>query len=204
MPDSNYLDDLRTAYDADVDRRGAMDLAVWRIEILDAFLDTLNPATAMLELGSGTGQMARHVADRGFDITAVDLSPGNVEATAKRGIGATAADFADMPFDDSAFDAAFALMSLIHVPHDRFGAVFPEIRRVLAPGAHLLMILWGGERHEGSLGREWLDPPRYFSIYPDDVVQALDFPGFEVVDFARRDAPDGGALHVQVLTLRAV
>ncbi|MGI9665902.1 MAG: class I SAM-dependent methyltransferase [Acidimicrobiia bacterium] len=204
MVEPNYLDNLKAAYDADVDRRGAMDLASWRTDILDDFLDTFPERQTMLELGCGTGQMARYVADRGLTVTAIDLSPGNVEATRQRGIDAEVADFGNLPFESGSFDGAYALMSLIHVPAERLSDVFTEIRRVLTKGASLLMVVWGGERHEGQFASEWLDPPRFFSIYPDDEVLKLDFRGFTITDFATGEPPDTGDLHVQVLTLTAI
>jgi SAM-dependent methyltransferase len=204
-PDPGYKDDLRRAYDADVARRDAMTPAAWRIETVDHFADVMGAEaiSTVVELGCGTGQLAEYLATKGFVVSAVDLAPGNVAAARRRGVDAIEADFAALPFDDESFDAAFAFQSLIHVPEAELPAAIREIRRVLRVGAPLLMVVWGGERHEGTLPEEWLDPPRYFSFYDDEQVRALSFPGFELEDFATRDDTEGG-LHAQILTLRAV
>lgn len=203
-PDPTYKNDLRAAYDADVERRNAMTPAPWRTGVIDAFAEILTGegAGAVIELGSGTGQLARHAADHGLDVTAVDLSPGNVAATAARGVTAVEADFAGLPFQDATFDGAFAIHSLIHVPHDELPTVFTEIRRILTRGAPLLIVVWGGERHEGTFDHEWLNPPRYFSFYTHDQARALDTPGFTMEDFTTF-AVDESDMDVQVITLRA-
>ncbi|MDJ0791997.1 MAG: class I SAM-dependent methyltransferase [Acidimicrobiia bacterium] len=203
-PDPSYKDDLRAAYDADVERRDAMTPAAWRTGVIDRFANLLRAehAQKVIELGCGTGQLASHMQDTGLDITAVDLSPGNAAATAARGVTAVEADFADLPFPDAAFDGAFAIHSLIHAPNEELPAVFTEIRRVLIPHAPLLMVVWGGVRHDGPFAHEWLEPPRYFSLYTDEQIIALDKPGFELEEFETIDT-DESELHAQVLTLRA-
>lgn len=203
-PHPTYKDDLRAAYDADVERRNAMTPAPWRTGVIDAFAELLTHegASTVIELGSGTGQLARHMADHGLNVTAVDLSPGNVVATAARDIRAVEADFADLPFPDGGFDGAFAIHSLIHVPNDELPAVFNEIRRIVKPGAPLLMVVWGGERHEGTFDHEWLSPPRYFSFYTHDQARELDTPGFSMEDFTTFTV-DESDMDVQVITLRA-
>ena len=205
MTSDDYLADLRTAYDNDVERRNAMGLTPWRMEIIDAFLATARreDRSRILELGSGTGQIAAHVDEAGFDVTAIDLSPANVAATKARGVTAIEADFGDMPFPDAAFEAAFGVMSLIHVPPDRLDTVYREIRRVLTPGAPLLVLMWSSDdQHEGVLEHEWLDPPRYFSFYTDQQMDDMEFPGFTRESFTVRTDTDG--MRAQVLTLRAV
>jgi SAM-dependent methyltransferase len=203
--DPDYKEKLRTAYDADVERRNAMTPAPWRTDLIDRYSNPLLQGNArhVLELGCGTGQLASHMSDLGLIVTAVDLSPANVAAARARGIDAVEADFADLPFDDASFDAAFAVHSLIHVPNDELPDVFVEIRRVLRQGTNLLMVVWGGERHEGAFEHEWLDPPRYFSFYTDEQVLALDTPGFELDSFETFEV-DESELHVQALTLKAI
>ena len=176
--------------------------AQWRLEVATAFATRLEGGRT-IELGCGTGQLARYLADSGLTVTAIDLSPANVEATRARGVDAIEADFADLPFDDASFDGAFAMHSLLHVPEDELGDVFREIRRVVQPRSPFLMVVWGGVRHEGPFAHEWLDPPRYFSLYTDEQIIALDKPGFELEEFETIDT-DESELHAQVLTLRAI
>lgn len=156
----SYKDELRLAYDADVVRRDAMTPATWRTDILDQFAEDIRSrdAHSVLDLGCGTGQLAKYLADQDFDVAAIDLSPGNVDATRSRGVIAEVADFASLPFPDKSFDAAFAMNSLLHVPPEELSGVLTEISRVLVQGATLLIVVWGGSTQQGSIDREWLDP----------------------------------------------
>ena len=204
---ASYKEDLVIAYDADAERRGRMKPAKWRTDILDAFAEDLNATNAetILELGCGTGQLARYLVDLDFDVTAIDLSPANIEATHARGVRALVADFASLPFPDDFFDASLAVNSLIHVPPVTLSNVFVEIARVLRPGARFLMVVWGGVTEEGFVDSEWLDPPRYFSSYSDEDLLALDTPGFTRTSFETVDVVEGNrALCSQVLTLTAL
>jgi len=181
--------------------------ATWRTDIVDRFADGIRSdgARKVLELGCGTGQLASRLADQDFDVTAIDLSPANVEATRARGVNAEVADFASLPFLDNTFDAAFAINSLLHVPARELSYVLIEVGRVLRPEALLLIVVWGGITQDGPIDDEWLDPPRYFSTYTDDDLLALATPGFTRRAFDTLDVSEGGRdLHSQVLTLAAI
>lgn len=206
MPEpTNRRADLRTAYDADVDRRTAMTPAAWRIEVVDEFLALLDDHEDVLELGCGTGQLAAHVASTGRSIEAIDLSPGNVAAARERGVSAHEASFEGLPFPDGRFAGAFAVNSLLHVAEDELPATMREIRRVLVEGSPLLVVVWGSHhRHEGPFEHEWLEPPRYFSLYTDEQLLALEWPGFAVRSFTARTDIEESELHAQILTLTAV
>lgn len=202
-----YKDDLIRAYDADVDRRGAMTPAEWRTDITDAFaVDAAdNGISSVLELGCGTGQLAARLADRGLYVTAIDLSPANVAATKERGVDAHVADFASLPFPDNSFEAGFAMNSLLHVPSDELPAVLTEIARVLRAGSPLMVVVWGGSDQQGTIEDEWLDPPRFFRTYTDDGLLALDTPGFQFTSFDSLDVSEGNHdLHSQILTLETL
>jgi SAM-dependent methyltransferase len=204
---ASYKEDLVLAYDADAERRGAMTPAKWRTDIIDAFAQDIDTTEAegVLELGCGTGQLARYLADLGFDVTAIDLSPANIKATRARGVEALVADFAALPFPDAAFDASLAVNSLLHVPPSELSGIFTEIARVLRPGARFLTVVWGGVTEDGFVDSEWLDPPRYFSSYSDEDLLALDTPGFEHTAFEALDIAEGNRdLRSQVLTLTAL
>jgi SAM-dependent methyltransferase len=201
--DADRREALRSAYDADVERRAGMTPAPWRIDVIDSFLAEVPPTAYVIELGCGTGQLAQYVASTGRALEAIDLSPGNVAAARTRGVSAHVASFDDLPFPSQTFSAAFAMNSLLHVPHDELPAALTEIRRVLTDGAPLLVVVWGGRRHEGPFEHEWLEPPRYFSIYTDDDLLELGWPGFEIRSFRTIDT-DESDLHAQVLMLTAV
>lgn len=110
----------------------------------DGFLSwlSLDSASHLLEVASGSGGPARYAAERtGCRVTGIDVNENGI-ATARQALAGTAlADrvhFAvgdaavPLPFDDAAFDAMHCIDSMNHFP-DRL-AVFREWKRVLRPG----------------------------------------------------------------------
>ncbi len=197
--------DLRTAYDGDAERRSTLAPEPWRLEVMDEWSEELESRhlKTILELGCGTGQLAQHMMEAGFVVSAIDLAPANVAAAVARGIDASVADFAELPFEDESFDAAFGFNSLLHVPPDELQEVLIEIRRVLRAGGLLLIVVWGGITMAGPLPDDWFEPPRYFSFYSDEQFAAMQAPGLVRVRFGTIER-SRKALHPQVLVLEAV
>lgn len=92
--------------------------------------EPLTPGMRVLEIGAGTGFQARALAERGFQVSAIDL-PGS-DYAAVRIFPVTDYDGKLIPFPDGSFDAVLSSNVLEHV-HDLDG-LQAEIRRVLAPG----------------------------------------------------------------------
>lgn len=101
------------------------------------------PGSRILDIGCGTGaQLAGYLAeDR--ELFGVDLSPSMLDRARQR-LGAEAhlhlGSAADLPFDDDFFDQILASMVLHEMPHDTRLAVIGEVRRVLRPDGHLLVV----------------------------------------------------------------
>jgi len=194
---------LRDAYDFDAPRRNNNVFDGWRAEILETFLAQLEPGASILELGSGAGQGAVYAAKQGFSVTAMDLSPANVELARQRGVDARVGDFTDPDFHIGEFDGIFAMNSILHVKKSLFPGVVGVLRRSLRPGGTALIVVYGGMNFEGTLEDEWTDPPRFFAFYSDDDFAGLATPGFARIacEFRHGDSEEG--LHPQVLTLEA-
>lgn len=201
-------DTLRLAYDRDVARRQAVQPSAWRIDLADQFAAHARRRGLhrVLELGAGTGQLAAHLQGHGLDVVATDLSPASVAAMRERGLTAEVVDLSALPYPDAAFDAAFAMNALLHVPKDRLHGVMRGVRRVVRAGGLAMIVVWGGPDLDGPIANDWLDPPRFFSLYSDDAFHALAFPGFATVRSDVLDVTSGpdGELHPQVKLLEAV
>lgn len=112
-------------------------------------------ARTLLELGCGTGLHAIALAEAGFDVTGIDLSPGMLARAAERRAALPASlqgrvDF--RPGDarlvrlDRRFDA---VISLFHVASYQaaegdLAAMFATAAAHLAPGGHFLFDFWYG------------------------------------------------------------
>jgi ubiquinone/menaquinone biosynthesis C-methylase UbiE len=99
----------------------------------------------ILEIGIGTGRIARPVLDHGCEVVGFDISHGMLAVAQKRQIhNLLIADMMTLPFVDASFDATLAVHVLHHAPDWR--VALREAVRVLKPGGLFIE------------GRDWNDP----------------------------------------------
>ena len=96
----------------------------------------------LLDLACGTGKSFLPFADRGYDVTACDVSPAMLElarAKARTGVRLLTADVRDLPAL-GAFDLVTWLDDAVNYLHDagELEAAFAGVRRNLAPGGVLV------------------------------------------------------------------
>jgi SAM-dependent methyltransferase len=119
------------AWEEDYSRRGLL----WGGVTHD--LPLLPPGSRVLELGCGNGKTLLTMIQRGWDVTALDISPRAVALSRERCRSSSDGDFiiADssvLPFKNTTFDAVFAVHLMGHLPEpDRkrvpYG-LFPTLR----------------------------------------------------------------------------
>jgi ubiquinone/menaquinone biosynthesis C-methylase UbiE len=102
-----------------------------RLVAIIAALDALDAPTRALDVGTGTGAVARLLSERwpAAEVTGVDVSPGMI-AEARR-LGSERYDVGDasaLPYEDAAFDLV-TLNNMI--------PFFDELARVTAPGGYV-------------------------------------------------------------------
>ncbi len=92
-----------------------------------------------LDIGCGEGYTTRHVARRGAQLSAIDISERFIdharaeEVREPLGIDYRVASALELPFADGSFDFAIATMSLMDIPETDL--VLAEVRRILKAGA---------------------------------------------------------------------
>ena len=117
--------------------------ALWRrrtIELLE-----LSPASLVLDIGCGTGDLARSLHRKGQRPLGIDLSFKMLEVARVFDVPLVQADAAALPLRTAAADAVvsgFALRNFADLP-----AVLGELGRVLRPGARLALLEVGTPRH---------------------------------------------------------
>lgn len=208
--DDPIKSDLLAAYDADTARRAARSMDRWRQAVVDRFLARMDERTlsTVLDAGCGTGQLAAYMAGRDFSVSAVDLSPGNVEACRHRGVDAEVGDFSSLRYEDASFGGVIAFNSLLHTPKSHLSAVLAELRRVLVVGGLLQVVVWGGVDHEGPDEHDWLEPARFFSFLSDEAFLAVEGSRLRrletiILHEHAHERPDGFDLHPQCMLLEA-
>jgi len=106
-----------------------------------AFAQVGNPGVAVLELGSGPGNLSAELAARGWQVTGADRSVKMLDR-ARRTTGGTArfveADALALPFEAGTFQVVLSA-SLINLVSDR-PAMLAEIARVLKPGGRMSVL----------------------------------------------------------------
>ena len=163
----------------------------------EALLDAagVGPGDRVVDIGSGTGNLARQAADRGALAIGVDVAPSMTAlATQLHPDLSFVTGAADrLPFADGQFDVALLGFVLLHV--GRPLGVLREAGRVLVGGGRLGLTLWDeGEANAlhasilGAVARVGAKPPPDLppgppGFYADaDLVTLLEQAGYRDVD----------------------
>lgn len=187
-----YRTATRSGYDAIAEScadlfRAALDDAPLDRALLAAFAEMVrrdHPDGLTVEVGSGHGGTAAHLATHGLSMRGVDLSAATVEFARRTypHIGFRVGEMHDLDLDDASLAGLVSWYSLIHIPERDRPAVVAEFGRVLRPGGLVLLAFQVGDDthhvdeafgHEVSLDFHRLDP--------DTVVATLEAAGFELV-----------------------
>jgi SAM-dependent methyltransferase len=125
-------------------------------DIHDVVVDRLEPRPGMkwLDAACGTGAVAFLAAERGAEVTGMDLAPVLIdrakEIAAERGLDIRfdIGDAEAMSYDDASFDAVSSTCGVMFAPDH--GAVARELARVTRPGGRIALANW---TPEGGLGQ---------------------------------------------------
>jgi SAM-dependent methyltransferase len=107
----------------------------------------------LVDLGAGTGAVARVVLRMGGHVTCVDESADMVAHMRAHNLDAVAGDLLSLPFDDAAFDGAIAGFSVSHV--DDPVAALREARRVVRDGGAVVVGVFATS--PGTASRDAID-----------------------------------------------
>ena len=155
-----------------------------------AALLSAGPADHVLDVGSGIGGPARHMAKRfGCRVTGIDLTAEFCEVARHltRVLGMESkvsfelGDALAMPFANAAFDGAYSMNVSMNIADK--GALYREIHRVLKPGGWLMLSeLAQGPGAPMDYPTPWAATAEAsFLTTPEETRRGLEAAGFEVV-----------------------
>jgi len=111
-------------------------------QILPIVAEHLAGRRHVLDVGTGEGQLARHLLAHGVErVTGLDPTVNQLREAVARGGGAryVRADAVRMPFADGSFDGVLACLVFEHIAE--IDDALAEVARVLAPGGTFLFLL---------------------------------------------------------------
>jgi ubiquinone/menaquinone biosynthesis C-methylase UbiE len=152
----------------------------------------LDGATALLDVGCGSGAAARCAAarcvagERQLNVVGVDVDPAQVALARERAgddprLTFREANATQLPFEDSQFDVVVSFMATHHIAD--WQSALSEMRRVLRPGGHLLyadMFLRGPVAFVSNLAGH-----RYALPSLDEMIASIERSGFSRVTGGR-------------------
>ncbi|CAM5636731.1 class I SAM-dependent DNA methyltransferase [Streptomyces tanashiensis] len=143
------LDVVRASYDHVADTYADMVITTgmgdirrhpWLKASIDAFADTVGSSGPVLDVGCGPGTVTAYLAERGLDVSGVDLSPRMIE-NARRlhpecRFGVASATELDLA--DASLGGVLGWWSLFNLPREVLPQVLAMFARALKPGGHLI------------------------------------------------------------------
>ncbi len=154
-----------------------------RMKWLEKVLVRLDPGSAVLDLGCGSGDPADIEIARLHKITGVDISGVQVEL-ARRSVPQGKfihGDLGALDFPNRSFDAVVSFYTLEHLPREQHGEILKRIHGWLRPGGLLLFSHEAGDMNDVT--GQWLGVPMFLSVFDPKTMRGLvQDAGFELVE----------------------
>lgn len=115
----------------------------------------LKPGMKVLDVATGTGNLAIPAAKTGAEVTGIDIAPNLIEQATKRakaeGVEAKfeVGDAEALPYEDNAFDVVITMFGAMFAPRPEVTA--SELVRVTKPGGLIAMANWTPEGFAGQM-----------------------------------------------------
>jgi SAM-dependent methyltransferase len=134
----------------------------------------IKPGEDVLDVATGTGNVALRAAAAGANVVGLDLTPELFETARSRAseydvaVDWVEGDAEELPFDDASFDAVLSVFGVQFAPRHEVSA--RELARVSRPGGRIGLVSWTPEGQIGELfkimGAYMPAPPEYASPPP--------------------------------------
>jgi len=133
--------------------------------VQDQLVERLHPSAGerVLDLATGTGEIAVRVARAGATVTAIDVAEPMLEKARRRAseegleIAFDLGDVEYLPYEDACFDVVVSNFGFVFAPDH--ANVASELARVSCPGARLGFTAWKPNPKLGELYRRFTEDP---------------------------------------------
>ncbi len=144
-----------------------------RLTVLSELTTRLTEGARLLELGCGAGVPCTKLLAERFEVTGIDVSPGQVRRARSLVPAATfeVGDISTLERADDSLDAIASFYAMGHVPRAQHAALFERFWRWLRPGGLLLTSLGAGGTDDTEV--DWLGAPMFFSSWDADTNRKL-------------------------------
>ena len=157
-----------------------------------ATMAQLQPGERVLDVGSGLGGPARHLAaEHGVSVLGVDLTPEYVEVarllTDRVGLADRVrfreGDALELPFSEDSFDVVWTQHAAMNIPDRR--ALYRELRRVVKRGGRIAVYdVTAGTGGDVVFPVPWAQSSDIsFLVTPDELRDLLAGSGFRILDW---------------------
>ena len=148
---------VRESYDRVADNYVEMnlgDLAAypWLRTAVDGFVGAVRGLGPVLDVGCGPGTVTAYLAERGLEVSGVDLSPRMIEHARRvyPELRFEAGSATELELAESSLGGILGWWSLFNLPRDILPAVLRNFAQALVPGGHLIV---GTHRGDGEIAR---------------------------------------------------
>jgi demethylmenaquinone methyltransferase/2-methoxy-6-polyprenyl-1,4-benzoquinol methylase len=169
--------------------------------IKDRIASTINPGDRVLDIGCGTGTLARRCLERGAAVTGIDssefmlaqakMNAGAIQLTHRLVLIKDSVTQLRKHFEDESFDVVVSTVALGEFPGEYLDFILRDCMRVLRPGGRLVIAdeVWPGHRltrllFRGLMVLFWI--PQFLLLrrvfFPiEDLPGTIRGAGFEIV-----------------------
>lgn len=161
--------------------------------LLDNFIMHLGSGKKILDIGSGAGFDSKYFAERGYDVTGIDLSDNLLKLAQEFVPNAKfiKMDMRKLSFANESFDGVWANGSLLHLPKKYIKSVLTDIYRIVRPTGIVFVGLkeGEGEKFVENNGNDNLPGAvRYFSYFTEnEFVGIAHSTGLKLVNNSKND-----------------
>jgi SAM-dependent methyltransferase len=215
IDDPADLDVVRESYDRVADNYAHMVATTglgdirkhpWLKASIDAFADSVGGLGPVLDVGCGPGTVTGYLAERGLDVSGVDLSPGMIE-NARRlypECRFSVASATELDLEAGSLGGVLGWWSLFNLPREVLPQVLAMFARALKPGGYFITATHVGD--EDALRTEAYGgvPVRWTTHKwrPEQLVELIEQAGLRLVAELRLPADENAGPGVVVMAKR--